>query len=201
MRKKTEERRQAIVAVASQVFEEKGYSESTMSEIAARLGGSKATLYSYFPSKEDLLLAVVESGARRDMAQTFARLHTEEPIESRLRSFAVAFARLLTSPTSTSLRRLAASEAGRSNIGRLLFESGPRPFREEAARMLKREMDAGRLRQADPVRAFQLLSGMVECEPVSHLLFGVVDRLDDATLVAAANSAVDVFLRAYAPEA
>ena len=39
---------------------ELGYERTSMSEIAARLGGSKATLYSYFPSKEELFFGVVQ---------------------------------------------------------------------------------------------------------------------------------------------
>ena len=45
MRVKSEERRQAMVEVARQAFTELGFENTSMSEIANRLGGSKATLY------------------------------------------------------------------------------------------------------------------------------------------------------------
>jgi hypothetical protein len=51
---KTEARREAILAAAKAVFEEMGFEQATMSEITARVGGSKATLYRYFDSKEAL---------------------------------------------------------------------------------------------------------------------------------------------------
>ena len=38
-------RREAILDVASDVFLEEGYANASMSTIAARLGGSKGTLY------------------------------------------------------------------------------------------------------------------------------------------------------------
>ena len=47
-------RRQAILEVAREVFLQEGYAAASMSVIAARVGGSKAPLYSYFPSKEQL---------------------------------------------------------------------------------------------------------------------------------------------------
>ena len=67
MRVKTEGRRQVIIDAALEVFKEVGYERASMAEISARAGGSKATLYNYFKSKEELfsaamLEAVVEQG-------------------------------------------------------------------------------------------------------------------------------------------
>ncbi|MGH6965637.1 MAG: TetR/AcrR family transcriptional regulator, partial [Phenylobacterium sp.] len=41
-------RREAILDVAQEVFLEEGFANASMSTIAARLGGSKGTLYNYF---------------------------------------------------------------------------------------------------------------------------------------------------------
>jgi AcrR family transcriptional regulator len=54
-----DQRRERIVEVARQVFFEAGYANATMSMISERLGGSKATLYAYFKSKEDLFAAII----------------------------------------------------------------------------------------------------------------------------------------------
>ena len=51
MKVKTEARREAIVEAAAQLFQEMGYERASMNELAKRLGGSKTTLYNYFPSK------------------------------------------------------------------------------------------------------------------------------------------------------
>ena len=59
MRVKSEARRQAILDVAAEVFREHGFEHASMSEMTARLGGSKSTLYSYFASKEELFLEVM----------------------------------------------------------------------------------------------------------------------------------------------
>ena len=59
MRVRTEEKRQEIVRIAAELFEQLGYERTSMSAIAASVGGSKATLYGYFASKEDLLRAVL----------------------------------------------------------------------------------------------------------------------------------------------
>ena len=52
-------RRQAILDAADEIFLEAGFQAASMAAIAARVGGSKGTLYNYFPSKEDLFLACV----------------------------------------------------------------------------------------------------------------------------------------------
>lgn len=54
-----------IIQAAYQVFSENGYHPSKMDEIAREVGVSKATLYSYFESKEDLLKMISISTSQR----------------------------------------------------------------------------------------------------------------------------------------
>ena len=68
MKVRTAARREAILEEALRLFEENGYERATMSELTRRLGGSKATLYGYFPSKQDLFLATIESRASEHLA-------------------------------------------------------------------------------------------------------------------------------------
>src|SRR5882757_4236481 len=53
-------KRAEIVAIAQQLFFREGYAGTSMSQLAAAVGGSKTTLYNHFQSKEELLLAVVQ---------------------------------------------------------------------------------------------------------------------------------------------
>src|SRR5210317_665550 len=53
-----EQRTADIMEMARTVFCEKGYGEAVISEIAQRLGVVEGTIYRYFPSKRDLLIAV-----------------------------------------------------------------------------------------------------------------------------------------------
>ena len=61
MRVMTDERRTEIVRLAAMLFEQIGYEATSMSELSRRLGGSKSTLYRYFPTKDDLVIAVVRT--------------------------------------------------------------------------------------------------------------------------------------------
>jgi AcrR family transcriptional regulator len=50
--------RDQIIRSAADLFREKGYRASTLDDIAARLSVSKATLYTYFRAKEEMLAAI-----------------------------------------------------------------------------------------------------------------------------------------------
>src|ERR1700730_17150352 len=57
------EREELIIQAAEEVLLEKGYYETSMDEIAARVGIAKGTIYKHFPGKEDLVLGIF----KRDM--------------------------------------------------------------------------------------------------------------------------------------
>ena len=51
--------REALLAEAETLFRQKGYRNTTMADIAKATGLLKGSLYYYFPSKEDLALAIL----------------------------------------------------------------------------------------------------------------------------------------------
>jgi AcrR family transcriptional regulator len=53
-------RRAELLAAARQAFEERGYVETSVSDIVRIAGGSRASFYSYFTSKDDALGALVD---------------------------------------------------------------------------------------------------------------------------------------------
>ncbi|RUR03618.1 TetR/AcrR family transcriptional regulator [Labedella endophytica] len=58
---KSAERRQAIVNAAFEVFATRGFRSGSFREVAERVGMSQTSLLHYFPSKEELLIAVLAS--------------------------------------------------------------------------------------------------------------------------------------------
>lgn len=58
--RRIEDRKQQILSAASAVFAEKGYQRATTREIAERANLSEGLIYSYFESKDHLLLAILE---------------------------------------------------------------------------------------------------------------------------------------------
>ena len=57
--RRTRDTRAEILDVAAELFAERGYDATSLREIAERLGITKAALYYYFRSKDDILAALI----------------------------------------------------------------------------------------------------------------------------------------------
>src|SRR3546814_8173091 len=57
--KQKEARRRRMLRAAERLFKEKGYSATTIDEVAARAGVSPATVFNYYGAKGDWLLALI----------------------------------------------------------------------------------------------------------------------------------------------
>jgi TetR/AcrR family fatty acid metabolism transcriptional regulator len=62
---RVEVRKQQILGAAERVFSLKGFQEATISDVAREAKLSDATIYEYFPSKEELLFSIPGETARR----------------------------------------------------------------------------------------------------------------------------------------
>lgn len=62
-------RREQILAAAIQVFSQKGFRVARMQEVADAAGVSNGTVYNYFRSKDELLLALLEQLSERERHQ------------------------------------------------------------------------------------------------------------------------------------
>ncbi len=60
-----EQRRSKIINAAEKIFSNKGFEQATVDNVANKAELSKATLYSYFKSKEELYFAVCMCGQRQ----------------------------------------------------------------------------------------------------------------------------------------
>ncbi len=80
-----------IVEAARGVFQEKGFRQATMEEVASRLGISKAAVYTYFKDKENLFRATYESSPRV-LAEIFLSLARDSDPR---RSFELFFEKML----------------------------------------------------------------------------------------------------------
>lgn len=60
-----EERRRAIVAAATALFARRGFTGTTLEEIAARAGVSVPTIFKYFASKQEILLEMLAAADRQ----------------------------------------------------------------------------------------------------------------------------------------
>lgn len=194
MRTKCEARKQAIIGVAREVFQACGFSAASMSQIATRLGGSKATLYNYFNSKEDLFVEVTRQFAAERMGVLFNSLDENADIGPTLQVFGERLLSLICQPDLIAAHRNIFAESGKSEIGQLFYECGPLIGLKSTTAYLERCMALGKLRKNDPFVAAQQLIALYKAEVMDRLLFGVDRELPVEKLPAMVARAVDAFL-------
>lgn len=196
-----EARRDAILDVAAGWFLEHGYAGTAMSAIAGALGGSKGTLWNYFPSKEKLFAAVIERVSESFRAQLLEILNpADDHVEETLRRYAREFLTKVTSPPAVALHRLVVGEANRfPEMGRIFFDHAPRLTQAVLADYLAAAMDKRQLRRDDPLCAAQNLSGLCMAGCHQRLMMGVIDEADAAMIEADVERAVPAFMRSYSP--
>ena len=68
-RRRKDARPQELLAAALSLFVEKGFAATRAEEVAQRAGVSKGTLYLYYPSKEELLKAVISHNLSERIAE------------------------------------------------------------------------------------------------------------------------------------
>lgn len=143
-----DDRRDAIVAIAQESFIANGYSGTSMSAIAARLGGSKGTLYNYFKSKEELFVAVVEKKCAQILGMmNEAEIKSAGDLRVTLIDFGEHFLGLVLNDDSIATFRLAVAESDRfPEIGGAIFNSGISQNLRHVTEFLRHAKEAGQLR-------------------------------------------------------
>lgn len=198
--KKSDSKRQAILETAYGLFRAHGFEKTTMAEISARVGGSKATLYSYFASKEELFVECVMSVLQNYMSETLKYLDTagSDPARALVR-FGASVLRFICSAEQVEVRRMVIAEAVRSGTGKLFFDKLT-ALRAQVSAFLLGCMSAGTLRNDDPELAADHLGALLEAEVLEPLLLHVRDDSpQEEEIERAAERAIATFLRAYAP--
>lgn len=190
-------RRDRIIAIAQQLFLEGGFAGTSMSEVAARLGGSKATLWSYFPSKESLFEAVLER-ASDDLDEILtAVLRPDDEPGIALPKFAERYVARLTSPDAIRLLRLIASELERfPQLGVMLYEGGMGRVVGRVSQYFYVQTAMGRLDVPNPDEAARQFCALLKQPVHARIWYGKTDggRVPDMDIPAA----VAMILRAYA---
>lgn len=199
MRTKSEARRTAILTAAGQIFHDQSFDGASMAQIALSLGCSKATLYSYFESKEVLFYEVLMSAASTQMHDTFAAMKSSSlPMGEALQTMGEQVISLLYSEEVMAVRRLLLSAAGRkAGLGKTCYDAGPAQFLDALSSLLKHYMDEGKLRQANPRVAALHLRALLESEWLDLFLFSTMQGFDQAFCKETATRATDTFLAAY----
>uniref|UniRef100_B0T2R1 Transcriptional regulator, TetR family n=1 Tax=Caulobacter sp. (strain K31) TaxID=366602 RepID=B0T2R1_CAUSK len=191
-------RREAILDVASDVFLEEGYANASMSTIAARVGGSKGTLYNYFKNKEQLFAAYVVRHCAWQRDAMFEISSELGDIREALTKVGRTYLSIVLSDFSMANFRLIVAEAQRTpEIGLAFYEAGPKSGSRLLGAMLQKAVDSGQLKIDDPVRAAQQFIGLCQNSMLKARLCNAMAAPTPEEVDREVLSAVNMFLAAY----
>lgn len=201
---RSDAKRRAILDVASEVFLAQGYAATSMSEIAAKLGGSKGTLYNYFRSKEELFgafIADICQGRATAIFDPLPPIGEGRSVRESLIELGLSLMTFLWSEQLIALHRLIFAEVGRfPEIGRMFYEAGPRRGEVRFRDYFEVAIAAGRFPPCNPATAGQRLKDLVMSDVYLRLLWGVLTPLNAAQLREHVANSVDIFLNAFDAE-
>ena len=187
-----------ILDAAALAFTERGL-EAPMEDIARRAGVSKQTIYNHYGSKEDLLKALFSRRREQVIEPLVGGGHLDEPLEDRMAAYVLRVMEGYLGQGNNSVMRSAiAASQTRPELGRMVYDAGPRAGRQRIAEFLAAEAEAGHLDIDDAEEASDFLFGMAAGSLLLRLMLDApIDRAPER-LAARARACAQRFLRAYA---
>lgn len=195
-------RREAILDVAAEVFLNEGFDAASMSTIAAKVGGSKSTLYNYFKSKEEIFQAHIERYCGWQGAEMFQLLDDEvEDVRAALTRLGRRYLTNVMSDRNMRHFRLIATASERSpDLGRTFYEAGPLRGARLLGGFLARMKLEGRIEVEDPIAAGHQFIGLCQNRMLKARLVNYVGQPTPEEVDAEVKTAVTTFMAAFGPK-
>lgn len=153
-----------ILRTATGLLAERGYAATSLDEIAELLDLSKASLYHYFPSKQDLILACLDRVGgetnRRLREVAASALSPRDRLRAAVRAQVLVLTRDQPAGAALYLRDVGLPQAAQARL-RTFVEQHDRLFRA----IIDEGVRAGELHVADPAVARLLMHGAINFIP------------------------------------
>jgi TetR/AcrR family transcriptional repressor of mexJK operon len=171
-RKTSAERRQQIIAAATELFSNNSYDKVTMSMVAKTCNVTEPALYRYFASKEKIYDEVLLSLSRKvDIDKLAARVGSSRDIEEILLEIAAHILNNNLRHTEIS-RLLLLSSLEHRTLARQVFTVVRLPYINLLISELKRLREQKLIREVNPVITARCFVGMVMDCAISKNLWG-----------------------------
>jgi len=192
--------RQRILEAAFAAFVKNGFAQAIMLEIATQAHVSKRELYALVGNKEELLVACIQTRARRleapvDLPSPLDR----EALRKLLTSFGTQIIREVTEPTVVATFRLAIAEAVHApEVARVLDSIGRETVRSALRKIMAEAIACGLLRgrSSELVERF---GGLLWGDLMVGLLLGLTEQPTPREITHRARAAAAAFLQLHSP--
>ncbi|MEQ9520267.1 MAG: TetR/AcrR family transcriptional regulator [Parvibaculum sp.] len=141
-----------ILNAAIELFCDHGYEATRLEDVAGRAGVSKATIYLYFESKEDLLFALIRENIVPVVEQSINQMENFSGASSDfLRMKAKSLGPLMLHSNHGAILKLVISEARRfPEIADYFRAEVPERALGNLAKLIQKGIDTGEFRECDP---------------------------------------------------
>ncbi|MGP8306217.1 TetR/AcrR family transcriptional regulator [Vibrio sp. YIC-376] len=198
MRASTQQKRIRIIEVATELFIEQGYKDTSLDQIVAICGGSKQTLYRYFSNKEGLFIEVLSYNTQASLESAFQLSEKHgESLQETLEDFAKKYLRGICSNPVLSLYRIISADFYKhDSIPRQFWQTSPMRIHQHLIEFLKTDTVSQQLRIDDPDIACGQLLALIKLDYQTKALMGF-EFPNEEELTAHTHKAVTAFLSLY----
>ncbi len=188
-----------VIGGARDVFMREGYEGASVDEIARDAGVSKATLYSYFPDKQHLFLAVLQEECQEQSEIELLMEGGDMSVRDTLCFICSTLITFVTSPFGQDMFRVCVAEAKRfPELGQAFYESGPKRWNRKIGQFLSSPRAREELEVEDPMLAADQLAQLCRTDLMIRVLFGIGEGPNDDDIARIADEAVEMFWARYA---
>ena len=196
-----DQRRERIIQVARSVFYEVGYAGASMSMISARLGGSKATLYAYFNSKEELFEAIIREQCA-GMAELFEAHIGSDDLRQSLTAMARALmGAVMSDPTIRTIQLVVEESHRNPHLAQMFHNVMQSQGASSMHGLLQAAHDKGQIDAPNIEEATSVLKSLLLGDSHFKRIMNIAPEPDQAQLFRKIDLAVDVFMTYYGREA
>jgi len=186
-----------MLEVATELFLRDGYEQTSIDAILVRSGGPTATLYAYFPTKQDLFRAVIDSVVFNSQRPDEFDVAADARVV--LTEFAASRLRVVLSPQHRAILGLIIAERERfPDLAAMYLERGPQRSHGLLVAHLEALRRHGHIDIADVNEAAEFFIGMLKQRWNAQLLLVAAPVPSDTAIREHAERVVGRFLAAFA---
>lgn len=163
MRMAAESRRNQIVAIAAELFSQKGFRGTTTKEIADSAQVSEAIIFRHFATKDDLYRAILDHKVKQATERMQANLNDAASRKDDNAYFGSLAYEMLEfhRKDKTFMRLLLFSALEGHDLSEIFFNSTAREMKNQIRRYIKQRIADGAFRRVDAAVAARAFVGMV----------------------------------------
>jgi TetR/AcrR family transcriptional regulator len=193
----SQERREAIIRSAIELFSERGFQGTTTRELAKACGVSEPTLYQHFPSKSDLYSAIIDACCdfEAEPPEEYLRIYAERRDDEGYFREVARVVREFYEEHASFIRLLQFSALERHELAPMFLDRLKRPFLDETVHYIQRRMDEGAFHQGIPTAISGFLLGSLDNILKEKFVFGQTQCSTTENLDEWIEQLLQVFLR------